>query len=1002
MSGPSRRRGGGRPPIADELPPESPSRRGDRLHRPSAFDGPASRGPTSASGASHSRGVSNPPSMGTGRGSGRGSPAPSQVTSSTQPQAMAAMAQQHQTQQGGDPARDPPPRLTDSLRNVDLPASFYNIDQLYTLPTQFMQRPSYNTTGQVVKVNLNAYAVQQFPNIKIHQYDVVIGNGNEKRPVQRKVWNSKVRKQATGPPMLYDGHRLAWSSKDHNELRLLVDLDVEEGRPSRDGRNSFRLHIKKTRELDVSIIQSYLDGRIQMSVHVLEALNFMDHLLREGPSNNDQLLSVKRSFFKRDSQRLDLTGGVEAWRGVYQSMRLAEGKKMVLNLDVANACFYRPTDLMTAIIRKNGLRDPSHIEHLCTPRRTGGSVEPSNEHAVFQLQFKGVIVKASYPGNPLPEKEWKIHAISTNNALEEKLEWKDPKTRQPTGERVTVAVYFKRKYNAALKYPRLPLVEMTKKNVKYPMELLYLIPGNRYLPKLDEVQTANMIKFAVSPPSVRLQAIKEGQEWLNWAQDPYLAHYGLKLNHSPIASDARILPAPTIRFGGNKLERPGTRGRWDLKQKTFLLPNPKELSSWGIGVFPGRNKPDQAAIEKFAFEFARAYRAHGGDVAKHAPHIMLVNSDAAQAVQELTTATGNRFRQTPQLLIFLVQDKNAFHYLRIKKSCDCRFGIVSQVMQLAQVLKGNPQYYSNVLMKVNAKLGGTTSQAVPHPSSGFKSLPAYTMFIGADVSHASPGSPQASMAAITVSWDQFGGRYAAACQSNGRRVEMISDENWQSCFAPLVLKWKEMIGHGRLPEQVYYMRDGVSEGQYVHVMNREVPAIKRVLGNVGGGGGTWNGKLTVIIASKRHHIRCFPTAKGGDQKGNPLPGTLIERDVTMPNEFDFYLHSHIALQGTSRPVHYTILHDDAKHRPEVIQNMIYEHCYQYMRSTTSVSLHPAVYYAHLASNRARTHEDIPAGLGPQGGPGFKQGQKENDTSEPVKPLIPMFAKHDIHYAMWYI
>jgi eukaryotic translation initiation factor 2C len=149
-----------------------------------------------------------------------------------------------------------------------------------------------------------------------------------------------------------------------------------------------------------------------------------------------------------------------------------------------------------------------------------------------------------------------------------------------------------------------------------------------------------------------------------------------------------------------------------------------------------------------------------------------------------------------------------------------------------------------------------------------------------------------------------------------------------------------------------------------------VPHIKAVIESCSDNK-TWDGKITVIIASKRHHVRAFPIGKdGADHKGNPLPGVLIERDVTSYIDFDFFLFSHTAIQGTSRPVHYTIIYDDAQHRPELIQNMLYEHCYQYMRSTTSVSLHPAVYYAHLASNRAKAHEDITATEGPPGFAGF--------------------------------
>ena len=99
-------------------------------------------------------------------------------------------------------------------------------------------------------------------------------------------------------------------------------------------------------------------------------------------------------------------------------------------------------------------------------------------------------------------------------------------------------------------------------------------------------------------------------------------------------------------------------------------------------------------------------------------------------------------------------------------------------------------------------------------------------------------------------------------------------------------------------------------------------------------------KFTCIVASKRHHIRFFPPKgdRACDKNGNPNPGVLVERDVTHPYEYDFYLNSHSAIQGTARPTHYHVLMDEAKYSPNYLQNMIYEHCYQYVRSTTPVSL----------------------------------------------------------------
>lgn len=792
---------------------------------------------------------------------------------------------------------------------------------------------------------------------------------------------------------------------EFDQISAMVDLDADDGRPSRGDRNTFRVRITKTKRLDLSVIHSFLDGRISMSLDVVQAINFLDHLLREGPSTNKNLVAIKRSFFARDGQRADLGGGIEVFRGIYQSMRLAQGSKLIINVDVANTCFWKPAALLTAITQSQNVRDPGALLSMMRPRQENGSKKLNEFTKVIQRQLRGTIVTANYQGNPAPGREWKIWEFSTTNANEEKFEWRNPQTGE--SQLVTIAEYFRRKYNLRLQFPDLLLVSMTQKKAKYPMELLHIVQNQRYNAKLNETQTANMIKFAVSPPAQRLRAIDEGKRWLNWQNDTHLTKYGLKIATNTIKTNARLLPPPGVTFGASKTEQPQTKGRWDLRGKKFLSANPQELVAWGVGVFTnGKTRADKPAIDKFVADFSRAYRNHGGRVAARPPHIMVLNDDAGVAVEELHQATGNAFNRRPQLLIFLVQNRLSFHYQRIKKSADCRYGVVSQVMQISQVVKGNPQYYSNVLMKVNAKLGGCTSQAAPHTASGFKQFTVPTMIIGADVSHASPGSLQASMAAVTVSFDRHAGRYAAACQTNGHRVEMISESNIRSMLEPVIRQWILTVGSGNLPRQIYYMRDGVGEGQFADVMRQEVPHIRGVLNKISGK--PWDGKMTVIIAAKRHHIRAFPRQgdnNAGDAKGNPLPGCLIERDVTQPIEWDFFLFSHIALQGTSRPVHYTVLYDDANHPPNVLQNMIYEHCYQYMRSTTSVSLHPAVYYAHLASDRARSHADTPASEGPQGGPGFKQ-QAQAPSSDPPgsepKPLIDMLNANGIKWAMWYI
>lgn len=783
---------------------------------------------------------------------------------------------------------------------------------------------------------------------------------------------------------------------------MTVDLDQESGRRPGKTPNTFRMVIRRTKTVDVSQIQYFLNGRAAFTNNILEAINFLDHLLRETPTTNPNFITVKRQFFTRQSQKVSLQGGVEALRGVYQSLRLAEGGKLVVNLDVANCCFWTPQSLLAAIMGRHGARDPQGLVAKLRPTAgRNGTSEKSADFRVMDRNFRKMSVKAKYknqrPGTE--DREWVIKGFLNMNAKEYMIEIRNRQTGA-IEQSQSLYDYFRMKYQLNIQHWQLPLVEMTKKGTIYPIEFLGLVPYQRYLTKLDERQTAEMIKFAVSRPQQRMNATNEGKAALNWAGDKILNHFGLRIQPEMQRIKARLLKNPKIQFGGSTLD-PGTRGRWDLRGKRFHSPNPDGLKSWGVGVFPGRGV-DKAVVDSFLANFVRMYQGHGGRIVNSRPFVDLCSSDAGRAVENMYQKTGDAFKTRPQLLIFVVTSRDSFLYHRVKKSCDCRFGIVSQVMQYAQVQKNNPQYISNVLMKVNAKLGGATSQALPDPRQGSRPFAKPTMIIGSDVSHASPGSLAPSTAAITVSLDKYGGRYAAAVQTNGQRVEMITEDNFRTMLEPLCRHWVQNLGRGQLPQQVYYFRDGVSEGQFQHVMQQEVPRIRAIFKGIGGR--DWPGTLTVVICSKRHHIRAYPEQRAADNNGNPQPGLLIERDVTSPHEWDFYLYSHIALQGTSRPVHYTVLQDQANHGPNQIQNMIYEHCYHYMRSTTSVSLFPAVYYAHLASNRAKAHENTPHSDPPLTS-GYKQNVKQTE-SDPVPSevprLIPMHNAAGIRYSMWYI
>merc|ERR1719244_2601340 len=122
--------------------------------------------------------------------------------------------------------------------------------------------------------------------------------------------------------------------------------------------------------------------------------------------------------------------------------------------------------------------------------------------------------------------------------------------------------------------------------------------------------------------------------------------------------------------------------------------------------------------------------------------------------------------------------------------------------------------------------------------------------------------------------------------------------------------------NNRKPERIIFFRDGVSEGQFLIVLNQELAALRRACSTLEE---NYTPAITFITAQKRHKTRLFPEdpRDGVGKNKNVPPGTAVEHTITHPTEFSFFLASHEGIQGTTKPT----------------------------------------YYAHLAAFRARVHHD---------------------------------------------
>jgi eukaryotic translation initiation factor 2C len=204
-----------------------------------------------------------------------------------------------------------------------------------------------------------------------------------------------------------------------------------------------------------------------------------------------------------------------------------------------------------------------------------------------------------------------------------------------------------------------------------------------------------MIKFAVTPPKQRIQAIQTGVDMLNWPEDDYLKHFGVQVEPNMTVTTGRLLPNPEVQFGAHAKVNPGISGRWDLRGKKFLRNNPQPLKSWGIAVVD--RCVDEPTVRNFLKTFIISYMGHGGNVTNKNPVIYVIpsNEDVAQGtlmLRELTMKTCKPFlvrlkgknankisvNAVPQILMYVLGSRNSWTYERLKKNNECRYGLVSQ------------------------------------------------------------------------------------------------------------------------------------------------------------------------------------------------------------------------------------------------------------------------------------------------------------------------------------
>ncbi|XP_019434369.1 PREDICTED: protein argonaute 4A-like [Lupinus angustifolius] len=787
------------------------------------------------------------------------------------------------------------------------------------------------------------------------QYSVSLAY-EDGRPVEGKGVGRKVldkvhetyASELNGKDFAYDGEKTLFTvgSLARNKLEFQVvledvtsnrnngNLSPEHGSPNETDKKrmrrpyrakTFKVELSFASKIPMQAIANALRG--QESENFQEAIRVLDIILRQHAAKQGCLL-VRQSYFHNDPKNFaDVGGGVLGCRGFHSSFRTTQSG-LSLNIDVSTTMIITPGPVVDFLIANQNVRDPFSLD-WAKAKRT----------------LKNLRIKTS-PSN----QEFKISGLSELPCKEQMFTMKVKGGADDATEEVTVYDYFVKHRNIQLRYSAdLPCINVgkPKRPTYFPLELCSLVSLQRYTKALSTLQRASLVEKSRQKPQERMRVLSDALKISNYGAEPMLRNCGVQINPSFTQVDGRVLQAPRLKFGNGEDFNP-RNGRWNFNNKKIV--DPVKIERWAVVNFSARCNMQGLVRDLIKCGNMKGIMVEDPfDVFEENPQFR--RAPPVVRVEKMFEHMMSKLPGAPKFLLCLLPErKNSDLYGPWKKKNLADYGIVTQCIAPTKV---NDQYLTNVLLKINAKLGGMNSLlGVEHSPSIPIISKAPTLILGMDVSHGSPGqSDIPSIAAVVSSrhWPLIS-KYRACVRTQSPKVEMIdnlfkkvSDKEDEGIIRELLIDFYSSSGK-RKPDNIIIFRDGVSESQFNQVLNQELDQIIQACKFLDE---NWDPKFLVIVAQKNHHTKFF-------QPGSPdnvPPGTVIDNKVCHPRNYDFYLCAHAGMIGTTRPTHYHVLLDEIGFSADDLQELVHSLSYVYQRSTTAISVVAPICYAHLAATQ---------------------------------------------------
>ncbi|RYQ92044.1 hypothetical protein HN51_055611 [Arachis hypogaea] len=164
----------------------------------------------------------------------------------------------------------------------------------------------------------------------------------------------------------------------------------------------------------------------------------------------------------------------------------------------------------------------------------------------------------------------------------------------------SVVEYFQEMYGFTIQYTHLPCLQVGNQNkANYlPMEACKIVEGQRYTKRLNEKQITALLKVTCQRPRDRKNDILRTVQHNSYNKDPYAKEFGLKISEKLASVEARILPAPWLKYheSGKEKNCLPQVGQWNMMNKFGNLSYGFQANTWLVPPFIAKSPSNFVAL----------------------------------------------------------------------------------------------------------------------------------------------------------------------------------------------------------------------------------------------------------------------------------------------------------------------------------------------------------------------------------------------------------------------